>query len=595
MNAKTNTIMYARLAKKDPQPVSNFIARIVKEANFVDPKGSTIERLLKIEGQCGVDELPQITVKSTELANAEWPHHHWGYNNGIEVYPIHNAPKHLQSAVRRESSDIKSFTFINAMGFCRVAGRYVYATNNRSITESGSVSPLRSRMKRPLDLYEIRKPTKNRKRLKKAFFELLRILDISETQGFVGVLLLASMFRPVLNIYERTDILIWLIGPSGAFKSTIAALAMCFYGERFDAKSLTANWLDSLASLEEKLSVVRQALICVDDYLEEGPNASSYRSKAHTIIRMIGDGTPKGKMLAVGNLKDGELLTALPLITAEKLPRHLERSALNRCVLCSIHEGEIDIELLTTLQASAGHGVFSQVAANYIQYVMKNGEECRQALYDDYRDERPHFERVNNSRHLRQPENLTSIMVAVKSAFRFALAEELIPLDQCMEYEDRCRTELLQLASMQAGLHHSTPLVDVFMQQLYSAFLQGSCHARIYPNGSPPSASRAPQLGWSDRAPGGLHIGWYDPGKELLYFRIADEAIILRFLRGLDRRLTDDRHGIGQSLTSFAKFLIDGGIYGGGERSRETYKLRKTPLGENGGKQSVIAILFPLN
>jgi hypothetical protein len=580
----------------DVRPITNFQAWIIKEFNVVAPDGTTIERRLIIEGKIGDKMLPPINVNSTELSGTDWVLRHWGFMLGLEVYPVHNAAKHLQSAIARASTKLESTTYLQGMGFNTVRGELMYTAGAGSISSTGNCPGLLSKLAHPLHLFAGGMPTKNRVRLKNAFLALQNLRDVSSVHPFIGTLLIASMFRPILSIFDRTDYSIWLVGLSGAFKSSIAALVMNFYGKEFTVNSMPANWIDTLASLEEKMGLVRHAPLCIDDYLEEGPHSSDYVTKAHSLIRMTGDGTIKGKMQSSKELKSGDLLTALPLITAELLPRQLESSALNRCILCPVLEGEILPETLTRLQGLAHRGAYLQIASNFIQYVIQHRDFLSKEFHGLLENEHEIFRNeLGSNSHARQPRNFASLMLGIHGMLYFAETHDLLTPAECNSIELRCREDLVSLAKRQNQLHETTSLGELFIRRLQSALLRGKCYVRIYSTGAMPDPDIASSLGWHEGKPNGLHIGWYVPTSRMLYLRDDDAGNVHRLLLDLDKRLRQDKKGIGETSNRLGRFLIENQIHGGSESARDNNKLRRTPCGEHGGKQSVIAIQFPLD
>src|ERR1051326_8000057 len=76
---------------------------------------------------------------------------------------------------------------------------------------------------------------------------------------------LAAAVAVVLAELLAVDFCVWVYGPSGGHKSSVAALVLCHYGQ-FERHNLTFNFLSSANSVELFLFAAKDALAIVDDY-----------------------------------------------------------------------------------------------------------------------------------------------------------------------------------------------------------------------------------------------------------------------------------------------------------------------------------------
>ncbi len=367
---------------------------------------------------------------------------------------------------------------------------------------------------------------------------------------------------------------------------------MNFFGKEFDDQTMPANWRDSLPTLEKKATLVRHAPICIDDYLESGPDSNVYVEKGHALIRIIGDGNASGKMEGTKDIRSIEPLTCLAISTAETLPRNLEESAFNRCVICPVLEGEIDSNTLFDLQKYGKAGAYCRLAGTFIQFVIKESENLDSVLRKLYEQERMVFrEALGTNTHARQPDNFASLMLGIHGMLLFAKKLNLLPREERYSVKKQCRADLVKLANAQKKLQKLSLLGEIIVQRLKGAFLKGRCYVRLYQRGSKPVFDIERQLGWNNSEHGELHIGWYDLEKRLLYLRVDKSGEVLRFFCGLDQRIDK---AIGASPKMLGKVLLAEKLLGKREQARGTNSVRITPHGENGGPQPVYAIHFSL-
>lgn len=586
------TVMYASFQSGEKKPITNFRAWIVEEKSIETASGKIVERCVLIEGKIGNKELPRVWVNALDLSKPNWPEQHWGFSSGVIIYPLNNAGNHLKTAIRAASSTIRTSRFFRGMGFNDLLGEVVYTTLSGSVRKRGFLSNFSSDLNSPLNLYDVGEPLKELDRIKKAFSLGLKLLNISSEHGYVGTLLVAIAFRSILTRYIRTDFIVWFVGFSGVFKSSGVAVLMNFFGKEFGDATMSANWNDSPPTLEKKATVVRNAPICYDDYLESGPKSSIYIEKAVSIIRMIGDGNVSGKMDGTKDIRSTEPLTCLAVSTAETLPRNLEESALNRCVICPILEGEIEPKTLEILQRHGKSGAYRRLAGTFVQHVIREDENLGATLSELYEKERIAFRKaLDANTHARQPDNFASLMLGIHGMLHFSERFNLLPGSKRKAYEKQSRANFIELAQTQKRLQKLSLLGEVIIQRLKGGFLRGRCYVRVYRNGNKPDFDIERRLGWQNGQCGELHIGWYDLEKMLLYMRAVNSVEVLSFLCGLDHRIDK---AIGASPRMLGKVLLAEKLLGKREQARDTNSVRITPRGENGGPQSVYAIRFSL-
>ncbi len=587
------TVLYHPFQSGERKPIANFRAWMVEEKSIENASGEIVERLVLIQGEIGNKLLPRVWVNALDLSKPNWPEQLWGFASGVMVYPLYNAGTHLKTAIRAASSDIRVSRLLRGMGFNDLLGEQVYTTLSGSVSEGPFLGSFSSNLNSPLNLYDVGEPLEELYRTKKALSLALKLLEISSEHGYIGTLLVAIAFRSVLTRFIRTDYITWFVGFSGAFKSSGVAVTLNFFGKAFDDQTMPAYWADSLATLERKTTLVRHAPICIDDYLESGPNANKYVEKGHAIIRTVGDGNASGKMEGTKDIRATEPLTCLVISTAETLPRNLEESAFNRCVICPVLEGEIDSKTLGSLQKHGKAGAYRRLAGTFIRYVIQEGEHLDTVLRELNEQERIAFrDALGTNTHARQPDNFASLMLGILGMLLFAENFNLLPSTRRNAIEKQCRSDLIKLAQSQEKLQKLSFLGEIIVQRLKGAFLESRCYVRIYQNGSKPDLDVERQLGWKNAQCGELHIGWYDLEKKLLYLRVDKSGEVLRFVCGLDQRIDK---AIGASQRMLGKILLAEKLLGKREQARDTNSVRITPHGENGGPQSVYAIRFSLD
>jgi hypothetical protein len=77
-----------------------------------------------------------------------------------------------------------------------------------------------------------------------------------------------------------------LVGPSGAFKTELAALPQRHFGAGLDARHLPANWSSTANSLEALAFAAKDALLVVDDFAPGG-NAGAVQRQHREADRLL--------------------------------------------------------------------------------------------------------------------------------------------------------------------------------------------------------------------------------------------------------------------------------------------------------------------
>jgi hypothetical protein len=100
----------------------------------------------------------------------------------------------------------------------------------------------------------------------------------------------AAMYLSPLAEAIDPSFTLWLVGPSGCFKSVITALALCHFGD-FDHHHLPASWTSTYNQLEKLLFYIKDAPLVIDDWApgQDSQKARELEVKSEHIIRDQGN------------------------------------------------------------------------------------------------------------------------------------------------------------------------------------------------------------------------------------------------------------------------------------------------------------------
>jgi hypothetical protein len=94
--------------------------------------------------------------------------------------------------------------------------------------------------------------------------DLLRVAPLPIT-----VPLWAAVYRAPLITACPVDFSLWLEGPTGSMKSTLAGLFLAHFGD-FDWTHLLGAWSSTANQLERRAFTLKDALFVIDDYAPSG-------------------------------------------------------------------------------------------------------------------------------------------------------------------------------------------------------------------------------------------------------------------------------------------------------------------------------------
>ena len=148
-----------------------------------------------------------------------------------------------------------------------------------------------------------------------------------------------------------------MVGPSGCFKTELAALAQQHWGAGLDSRHLPGSW-SSTANANESLSfTAADALIVIDDFAPGGSqnDVARFHRDANRIFRGVGNRAGRQRMQANGELRPVRPPRCLPLSTGEETPKG--HSVRGRLGIVEVTKGDIDAGCLSKCQAEHGPAV----------------------------------------------------------------------------------------------------------------------------------------------------------------------------------------------------------------------------------------------
>ena len=133
---------------------------------------------------------------------------------------------------------------------------------------------------------------------------------------------LGAIYRAPLGEPSPIDFALHLAGPTGAFKTELAALAQAHFGAAFNGRHLPASWADTANMLEKKAFLAKDAVLVVDDFAPTGTTTDVQRlhREADRLFRAAGNRAGRARMRADGGSRPTYYPRGLIISTGEDIP-----------------------------------------------------------------------------------------------------------------------------------------------------------------------------------------------------------------------------------------------------------------------------------
>ncbi len=429
---------------KDSITINNFIAEITEEVVVDDGAEQTREFVIEGETDRG-EKLPRITVPAREFASSSaiWVTAGWGSRAIVHA----DCMQHIHPAIQYLSKSVKRSTVYQHTGWRVVDGQLVYLSASGAV---GAAVEVTVRLDTTLVRYSL--PTEGttcREDTVVAVRASLRLVDVGPDR--VTIPLLASAYRAVLCEWLYCDVVVWVFGPTGALKSSLAALLLGHYGRGFDRERLTASWHDTVTSIESKLFRAKDALCIIDDFAPNGAHdLDALRRLAAQVIRGVGNGQSRSRMKSDLTARADRPPRALVMGTGEDLPSG--ESIIARTFPVAMRREDIRLDVLTECQGRVH--LLPVAMREYIEWVARlvaADKDFAGTMRRRFAELRTEF---SVGGHLRAPAAASHLALGWRAFLAFARSVGAIDDAQLTDFgrrgDDALRAQLVAQATVSA-------------------------------------------------------------------------------------------------------------------------------------------------
>jgi len=478
-------------------PLCNFTANIAEEK--VTDDGAERKTYFKIVGELSSGQnLPVIEVTSERFPSMSWVTA-WG--SSAIIAPGYTTKDNLRAAIQELSKDTIRSEVFSHLGWRKINDQYFFLHSGGGLGASGNskdikVDPSEGR----LTDYLLPDPPEGEK-LMEAVQASLAFLESAPDE--ITVPLFCGAYRAPLNEVSLIDYSLFIVGPTGVFKTSLIAIIQTHFGLSFDDRKLPDNWSSTANTLERKAFLTKDSVFTVDDFV---PGVVSDR-EAERLFRAQGNKAGRGRMRPDGSLRPANYPRGMILSTGEDVPKG--QSLRPRLFIVEVNPGDINPANLTELQRNHSLGLYTRAMSAYIRWLAPRMDKMKSELLERHRNLRTLAS--NSTIHKRTPDIVASLGVGLEVFLEFAVENKVLSAAESQLLFDRCWTALGQLAEKQVLYQISEDPVKRFIELLQAAFVIGRAH--LVDSKTQEVPTEAKRWGWRENRFGDLtsqgeRIGW---------------------------------------------------------------------------------------
>jgi hypothetical protein len=542
--------------------LTNFAASITDD--IAEDDGVETKRHLQIQAAVG-GRTTSFMVPAPKFHQMDWPIEH----HGPQAIVFPNQKEWARTGIQILSNNIERTTIYTHSGWRKLGDRWVYLHGTGAIGPTGAVDGINVHLSGALSHFGLVLPTTEAE-MKIAINASLHLIDAAPDH--ITFPLIASTYRACI---KTADFALWFGGPTGVFKSELAALAQQHYGAGMDARHLPANFASTGNALEMVAFYAKDALLVIDDFAPHGSmqDVARYHGAAERILRAAGNSQGRGRLTSDTKLRDAKAPRGLILVTGEDVPRG--QSIRGRILIVEVGPGDVKTAILTENQRDAAQGLYAKAMAGFIKHLAVTYDQGQVQFQAAVLEARARSTKV----HSRTPGMVADLQCGFECFLNFAVAVGAITEGQRCGLTERCWVALNHVARAQREPQGASEPARRFITVLTAALAAGKAHVAGMKGGAPAEDEVAWGWRWEDagrdvkRVAKGTCIGWVD-GPNLYLEPTAAYAAVQEFVRSAGEPLA-------VSEISLNKRLNEKGLLATVDTKRGTLTVRRTIQGVN--------------
>lgn len=411
--------------KREYITLSNFVPVPLEEITRDD--GMSVEKLFTLTAYVrGGIKLPVVTIPAAKFNAMNWLAEVWGF--AANCYPGSGTKDYLRHAITEAGGKhVKRRSIYTHTGWRKISGIWVYLYHGGAVGGDNVSVELEPGLVRYL--LPAASPEADYKEAAGQSLELLSIAPLEIVMPLLALVYLSPLNEPLRKVGIEPSFILFLLGMSGSFKSTLAALFLSHFGT-FSSKTLPGSFRDTPNSLERRGFLLKDILTVIDDYFPSTSRIEGQKmeSTAQAITRAYGDRTGRTRMNADTSLKAGYIPRGNLIITGEDTP-NIGQSGIARHLVLEVKRGEINQDRLTICQANAASLAMSMRGyLEWLQPQMETLPEKLNTMFVGYRNSAQ-----SSGQHARMPEAVAWLQVGIQMAVNYF--QDAGAMDSIQAYE----------------------------------------------------------------------------------------------------------------------------------------------------------------
>jgi hypothetical protein len=336
-------------------PVANFSARIVSDV--LPEQEASNQREFGVEADLAGHRIA-FRVSAAEFLRMGWVLKHLGPQ--AIIYP--GQQQHARAAIQFLSGVIPQERIYTHLGWKKHGSEWAYLQSGGAIAAQGLRPDLQVQLPALLTDYQVTLPSSTHER-RQAVLASLSFLSLGADR--ITFPLFAGVYRAALGSVPFS---LYLTGPSGSFKTAMAAICQQHFGTSMDASHLPGNFGATANALEELAYLAKDSLLVIDDFVPTGElGDAALHALAERLFRSAGNHQGRSRMNGSSRLSAARPPRALLLATGEQVPRGQSLRA--RLLIVDVGPEDVHRDNLTACQRAGDQGQMAAAMGAFLAWM----------------------------------------------------------------------------------------------------------------------------------------------------------------------------------------------------------------------------------
>lgn len=432
---------FYRKYRKGDADLEQYLANyfIIAEAETVRDNGVDCDRMFQLRAVCEGKELSSAEIPAKEYASMNFIAPTWGL--ALRQSVGQNTLAYIRDSISAQAQNVRQEYIYTHTGWRKIKGQWAFLHSGGAIGADGVRVELDGRLSR----YELSCQDDPKKALQVSL-EVFKVAPMDIIIPLMGLVFLSPLNEFLRQSGIEPSFVLYLLGSTGAMKSTLAALVLSFFGQ-FDNKCLPESFKDTANSLEKQGFLLKDVLTVVDDYHPTGSvqEARKMQATAQAVARMYGDRTGRGRMNADASLRQSYIPRGNAIITGEDLP-DIGQSGIARNIIINVEKGSLNKAVLSSLQNNAE--LLSGCMSEYIKWLIPQADSLPTRLKTQFLDLRNAA--TADNRHGRTSEATAHLQMGITFYLEFLTDCGVLSKDEADQKIQESWNTLLDIADNQS-------------------------------------------------------------------------------------------------------------------------------------------------